>query len=193
MVALAAIVAVLSLPSCGRMTEREEEVNAAWADVEMLCQRRAALVPNLLCTVRGHAPAERAALDEAEAARAAATAIDLSCEELTQERLAGYERAQERLHAALESLTAVAERCPELKADANFRAVRTEIAATEERIEAALRLFNDAVRSYNAAVGRFPFNLTGAEPKPLFAAVREEAAEEPATEGKEASAQNQTE
>lgn len=142
-----------------RFVRMDEEVKNAWAQVETQYQRRSDLIPNLVNTVKGYASHERETLESVVEARAAATSITLSADELTPERLERFQQAQDAVRSALGRLIAVAERYPDLKANQNFLELQAQLEGTENRIAVARREFNTEARAYNVAVRRFPANL----------------------------------
>lgn len=138
---------------------REEGVKTAWADVETQYQRRADLIPNLVNTVKGYASHENSTLNEVTQARAKATSINLTVDDLTPDKLAQYQQAQEQVRSALGRLLAVSEAYPDLKANQNFQELQSQLEGTENRIAVARKDFNAVSRDYNIAVRRFPANL----------------------------------
>src|SRR5438093_8825715 len=128
----------------------EQNVNEKWAQVQNVYQRRADLVPNLVETVKGFAAQERTVLEEVTKARASATAIQLSPQALSDPKaVERWEAAQNQLGGALSRLLVTVERYPDLKSNANFLALQTQLEGTENRITVEGRRFNEAVRDYN--------------------------------------------
>ena len=152
----------------------DEEVKTAWAQVETQYQRRSDLIPNLVNTVKGYAAHERETLEGVVEARAKATSVNLSVDELTPETMARFQQAQEGVRSALGRLLVVAERYPDLKANQNFQELQAQLEGTENRIAVARRDFNEATRAYNISIRRFPANLVAGMlsfgPKPYFEA-----------------------
>ena len=174
---LVAIAAIFSMTSCSTyngMVTKEEAVKTAWSNVETQYQRRADLIPNLVSTVKGYASHEESTLKEVVEARAKATSVNLSLEELSAEKLAEYQKAQSAVTSALGRLIAVSESYPDLKANQNFLELQAQLEGTENRITVARKEFNDATLTYNVAVRKFPANLVamifGFEQKPYFEA-----------------------
>lgn len=185
---LAAVVAMISLSSCSTyngMVEKEEAVKSAWSNVETQYQRRADLIPNLVATVKGYAAHEESTLAAVVDARAKATSLTVSADDLNEEAITQYQQAQGAVTSALGRLIAVSENYPDLKANQNFLELQAQLEGTENRITVARKAFNDATQSYNTAVRRFPANLIAMmfdfEQKPYFAA-DEAAAQAPAVE-----------
>ncbi len=174
-IGVAVIVVIFFYATYNGFVNREEGVKTAWSNVETQYQRRSDLIPNLVNTVKGYAAHESATLDEVTEARARATSINLSAEDLTPEKLAEFQRAQAQVRSALGRLIAVSESYPDLKANQNFLELQSQLEGTENRIAVARKDFNETAREYNVAVRRFPANLVarmfGFEQKPYFEAV----------------------
>jgi len=144
---------------CGynSLVSADEAVKAAWAQVENVYQRRADLVPNLVNTVKGSAQHEEKVLTEVTAARASATQVKLSVDDLTDpEKVKAFEEAQAKLSSSLGRLIATAEAYPDLKANAAFRDLMSQLEGTENRIAVERKRYNDAVRDYNVKTREFP-------------------------------------
>src|SRR5437016_8246482 len=153
----------------------EQNVNEKWAQVQNVYQRRADLVPNLVETVKGFAAQERTVLEEVTKARASATAIQLSPQALSDPKaVERWQAAQNQLGGALSRLLVTVERYPDLKSNANFLALQTQLEGTENRITVERRKFNEAVRDYNTRLRLFPgsvvASLGGYQAKPFFEA-----------------------
>ncbi|MFO7999646.1 MAG: LemA family protein [Marinilabilia sp.] len=173
---LLTVLVIPLLSSCGynRMVEMEENIDASWAQVENVYQRRADLVPNLVNTVKGYAEHERETLEAVVEARSKATSINLSADELNEQNMQRFEEAQEGLSSALSRLMVVMERYPDLKANENFRDLQAQLEGTENRIAVERRKFNEATRAYNTYIRQFPRNFIAGmfnfESKPYFEA-----------------------
>ena len=175
-----AIVAVgLTLSGCGYNTipTLEEQAKARWADVQNQYQRRSDLIPNLVATVQGYAAQEKNVLTAVVEARAKATQIKLDASDLTDpDKLKAFQDAQNQLTGVLGRLLAVTENYPDLKSNANFLALQSQLEGTENRIAVARRDYIDAVRAYNTALRTFPTVLwaktafSGNKPMAEFAA-----------------------
>lgn len=167
---------LLSQSSCGynSMVEKDAAVDAQWAKVQSSYQRRADLIPNLVNTVKGAANFEKSTLTAVMEARAKATSVQLSADQLTPENLQKFQAAQSQLSAGLGRLLAVSENYPDLKANQNFQDLSAEIAGTENRINVERNKFNDTVKDYNVYIRSFPNNIFagwfGFEKKGFFAA-----------------------
>ena len=176
---LAVAAVTLTLGGCGYNTipTQEEAARAKWADVEAQYQRRADLIPNLVSTVQAAAIAERETLTQVIDARSRATSIQLGADALSDPAaVARYQAAQGELTEALSRLMLVVERYPEVKSNANFVALQSQLEGTENRIAVARRDYNEAARVYNTTLRTFPGNIwastfhSGSEPLPLFSA-----------------------
>ena len=174
---LMAIAAIFTMTSCStynNMVTKEEAVKTAWSNVETQYQRRADLIPNLVSTVKGYAAHEQSTLQAVVDARAKATSITLSPEDLSSEKIAEYQKAQSAVTSALGRLIAVSENYPDLKANQNFLELQAQLEGTENRITVARKEFNDATQAYNVQVRKFPANLVamifGFDQKPYFEA-----------------------
>jgi LemA protein len=155
---LMAVLAPLA-SGCGynSLVSADETVKAAWAQVENVYQRRADLVPNLVNTVKGSAKHEETVLTEVTAARASATQVKLSVDDLSNpEKVKQFEEAQAKLSSSLGRLIATAEAYPDLKANAAFRDLMSQLEGTENRISVERKRYNDAVRDYNVKCREFP-------------------------------------
>ena len=171
-IGVVAVVAIFFYATYNGFENREEGLKSAWSNVETQYQRRPDLIPNLVNTVKGYAAHETQTLNEVTEARARATSINLSADDLTPERLAQFQRAQAEVRSALGRLIAVSESYPDLKANQNFLELQAQLEGTENRIAVARKDFNAAAQQYNVSVRRFPANLVarmfGFGQKPYF-------------------------
>jgi LemA protein len=174
----------LILSSCGYniIPTLEEQAKARWADVQNQYQRRADLIPNLVATVQGYAAQEKSVLTAVVEARAKATGIKLSADDLTDPaKVKAFADAQNQLTGVLGRLLAITENYPDLKSNANFLALQSQLEGTENRIAVARRDYIEAVRAYNTALRTFPTVIWA---KTVFAGEKP-MAEFTATEGSE--------
>ena len=141
------------------MVTADEGVSAAWAQVENVYQRRADLIPNLVATVKGYAEHEAATLEDVTAARSRATQVVVDPSDLEPEEIARFNKAQGELSSALGRLLMITENYPDLKANENFRDLQAQLEGTENRIATERMKFNEAARSYNTLIRRFPDNI----------------------------------
>jgi LemA protein len=157
---LFAIVASIVLVSaCGvnSIPTAEENAKAKWADVQASFQRRANLVPNLVETVRASAASEQAILTGVTEARANATRINVTPDQLSDPAaMQRFSEAQSRLSAAIIPLQRLQEAYPELRSQQNFSTLMQQLEGTENRINIAIRDYNEAVRAYNTEIRTFP-------------------------------------
>ncbi len=145
--------------SYNNFIDQEEDVANAWAEVQSNYQRRADLIPNLVATVKGAADFEKSTLTQVTEARAKATSVNISAEDLSPAKMQQYQEAQSALSQSLERLLMVSERYPELQANSNFQELQAQLEGTENRIKVARDRYNDAVTKYNKQVRRFPGSL----------------------------------
>ncbi len=156
---VAAVFVGLTLSACGFNTipTLEEQAKARWSDVQNQYQRRADLIPNLVATVQGYAKQEKDVLTAVVEARAKATQVKLDVSQLTDpDKLKQFQDAQSQLSGALGRLLAVTENYPDLKSNANFLALQSQLEGTENRIAVARRDYIEAVRLYNTSLRTFP-------------------------------------
>jgi LemA protein len=147
------------LSGCGYNTipTLQEQAKARWSDVQNQYQRRADLIPNLVATVQGYAKQEKDVLTAVVQARANATKVTVDASQLTDpDKLKAFQDAQNQLTGALGRLLAVSENYPDLKSNANFLALQSQLEGTENRIAVARRDYIEAVRAYNTALRTFP-------------------------------------
>ena len=175
---LLAPLAAFSLAGCGlnSVPTAEEQVNAAWGNVQSEYQRRADLIPNLVRTVERYADQERDVLTEVTNARAKASSIQLRAEDLDDPaKVRAFNDAQTQLGGSLGRLLATFEAYPDLKSNENFLTLQSQLEGTENQIRVARRDYNEAVRAYNTRIRTFPDAIGakifyGAKPKVPFEA-----------------------
>ncbi len=141
------------------MVTQDEAVNANWAQVENVYQRRADLIPNLVNTVKGYAAHEQETLEGVIEARSKATAVNVKPENLDAQSLQQFQQAQSGLSSALSRLMVVVERYPDLKANQNFLDLQAQLEGTENRITVERRKFNESARAFNTYIRTFPKNI----------------------------------
>src|SRR5918995_3784154 len=175
--ALTALILAFGLSACGvnNVPTLEEQAKAAWSEVQNQYQRRADLIPNLVETVKGFAQQEREVLTQVTEARARATQVQVDASTVTDpEKFRQFQEAQNQLSGALGRLLATVERYPDLKSNANFLALQSQLEGTENRIAVARRDYIESVQSYNTEIrtipGRFWAMVYDAEPKASFTA-----------------------
>jgi LemA protein len=158
-IVILALLALWGVSAYNGFVRNEEGVKQAWAQVENQYQRRADLIPNLVNTVKGYAAHESSTLEGVIAARARATQVTVSPDDLSPEAIARYQEAQGQVSQALGRLMAVAEAYPDLKANQNFLELQAQFEGTENRIAVERQRFNETVQSYNTSLRRFPGNI----------------------------------
>ena len=183
---LAALLSI-SLAGCGYNTfqTNDEQIKSSWSEVLNQYQRRADLIPNLVNTVKGYAAQEKDVLLGVTEARARVGSIQATPELLNNpEAFAKFQAAQGQLSSALSRLLVVSENYPQLKSDANFRDLQSQLEGTENRITVARNRYITSVQAYNVTVRSFPSNLTamvfGYKAKPNFAVENEKELGKPA-------------
>lgn len=158
------------------LINQSQAVDAQWAQVQNVYQRRADLIPNLVNTVKGAANFEQSTLTAVTNARASVgrVSIDPNKAPTDASQLAAFDAAQGQLSSALSRLLVVSERYPDLKATANFQTLQSQLEGTENRISVERGRFNEAVQTYNASVRHFPTVLLagvfGFQPRAYFTA-----------------------
>ena len=151
-----ALTSAVALSACGlnSVPTAEENAKARWADVQNDYQRRADLIPNLVATVRAAGAQEKSILVEVTQARASASQVKISGADLTDPaKVAAYEQAQSGVTLSLQRLQ---EAYPELKSQANYTTLMSQLEGTENRIAIARKDYNDAVQAYNTRIRTFP-------------------------------------
>lgn len=141
------------------LVRQQQTVEAQWAQVENVYQRRADLVPNLVATVKGAADFEQETLNQVVQARSRVGQISAQATQSMindPQKLAQFEAAQDQLSSALSRLLVVVERYPELKSVAAFQDLMTQLEGTENRIAVERRRFNDTAREFNTRLKRIP-------------------------------------
>lgn len=152
------IVVLAGVSTYNGLVNRAQAVDAQWAQVQNVYQRRADLVPNLVATVSGAANFEKSTLTEVTNARASVGQVRINSATAPTDaaQLAEFDKAQGQLGSALSRLLVVAERYPELKATGNFATLQAQLEGTENRISVERGRFNDVARDYNSAIKRVP-------------------------------------
>ena len=160
---------------CGynEVIDQDENVKAAWSEVQNQYKRRADLIPNLVKVVKGAADFESGTLQKVVEARASVGKMQVDSSIIDDpQKLKAFEQAQGQLGGALSRLLVVAERYPELKANQNYRDLQAQIEGTENRITVARKRYIDTVAEYNKVVLRFPSSIgasmRGKKERPSF-------------------------
>lgn len=187
--------AALALTACGinSVPTAEENAKARWADVQAAFQERANLIPNLAAVAKGAAEQEKAILTGVIEARAKATSIQVSADDLTDPaKMAQFSAAQEQLSQSLAGfgrLLANFERYPELKSITNYQMLQSQLEGQENRVRISVRDYNQAVQQYNTTIRTFPDAIGaklfyGAKPMAPYQAATPGAQVAPSLEGK---------
>lgn len=132
------------------MVRKREAINSAWAQVDVVLQRRADLIPNLVETVKGYAGQEQKVFGDIAAARSALLNAKTPSDKIA---------ANGQLDGALGRLLVIVENYPQLKSNENFMRLQDELAGTENRIAIERKRYNDAIQDYNTYIGLFPNNI----------------------------------
>ena len=147
------------LSGCGinNIPTYDEQVKAAWSQVQNQYQRRADLIPNLVETVKGYAAQERNTLIAVTEARSKVASMQVSSDIINDpEKMKQFQQAQDKLTGALSRLMVVVERYPDLKSNQNFLALQSQLEGTENRISVARRDYIAAVQRYNTEIRTYP-------------------------------------
>jgi LemA protein len=175
-VILVVIAGVFFARKYNQLVGLQQKVDAQWAQVQNVYQRRADLIPNLVNTVSGAANFEKSTLEAVTNARASVGRVQLDPNKAPSDaaQLEQFQAAQGQLSNALSRLLLVSERYPELKANQNFLSLQAQLEGTENRISVERGNFNQTVQEYNVAVRSFPTvliaGMLGFPPKPFFTA-----------------------
>jgi LemA protein len=178
-----AVLATIALAACGinSVPTKEEAAKAKWADVEAQFQRRANLIPNLAEVVKGAGENERAILTEVTEARAKATSVNVTADDLGDEaKMAEFAAAQSQMSAGIGRLLASFEAYPQIQSTQAYITLQSQLEGTENRIAVAIRDYNEAVRDYNTTIRTFPDTIGanlihGAEPMAPYKAATPDA------------------
>ncbi|MFC0203748.1 LemA family protein [Novosphingobium soli] len=181
----------MALAACGfnSVPTKQEAAKAKWADVEAAFQERANLVPNLAAVAKGAAEQEKSILVGVTEARAKATSIQVTAEDLDDPaKMEQFQQAQAALGANIGRLLASVEAYPDIKSNTNYQMLQSQLEGQENRIRVAIRDYNGAVQDYNTEVRTFPSmigaRLRGAEPLVPYKSVTPGANVAPDLQGK---------
>jgi LemA protein len=170
------ILLLVGVGSYNGMARQSQAVDAQWAQVQNVYQRRADLVPNLVNTVAGAANFEKSTLVEVTEARASVGRVTLDPNHAPEDaaKLADFQRAQGQLGTALSRLLVVSEKYPDLKSTSNFSTLQAQLEGTENRIAVERERFNNVTRDYDTTITTFPgvlmAGMFGFHSKPYFQA-----------------------
>lgn len=138
------------ISSRNEMVRKNEAIKQQWSQVDVVLQRRADLIPNLVATVKGYAKQEQTVFGDIANARAAMLGAKMPKDKLA---------ANDQLTSALGHLLSIVENYPQLKSNENFLRLQDELAGTENRIAVERRRYNELIRDYNTYIGLFPNNI----------------------------------
>jgi LemA protein len=144
------VLAIIVILLFNGLVRAKNRVDEAWSDISVQLKRRYDLIPNLVSTVQGYAAHESGVFEKVTAARTAAMGAGTMDDKLAKENA---------LSGTLKSLFAVAEAYPDLKANANFMQLQSDLTDTEDKIQAARRFYNGNVRDFNTKIQQFPGNI----------------------------------
>ena len=178
LIGIVVLALIFGMWGCGQynsLVASQEEVNASWAQVQNVYQRRMDLIPNLVATVKGVAQFEKETYTAVTEARARAGQVTISPELLQNpEAFQRFEQSQSQLSSALSRLLAVAENYPQLKANQNFLELQSQLEGTENRIAVERRKYTESAQRYNMQRRKFPTvliaNILGFPERPYFQA-----------------------
>lgn len=149
-IAIIAIIAIMAIAGYNGMVSKREAVDSSLSDLDVMLQRRADLIPNLVSTVKGYTNHENEVIDKITEARAKLTSAN-SVEEKS--------KANNELSSSLNALMVVVENYPDLKSSENFKQLSDELAGTENRIAVARKDYNNSVKNLNTTIKKFPNNI----------------------------------
>ena len=149
-IAIIVIIAMLLISGYNGMVSKQETVDSALSNLDVMLQRRADLIPNLVNTVKGYTSHETEIIDKITEARSKLVNAN-GVEEMSE--------ANNELSSSLNALMVVVENYPDLKSSENFIQLSDELAGTENRIAVARKDYNDAVKTFNTSIKRFPNNI----------------------------------
>jgi len=132
------------------LVAKNEAVKSAWSQVDVVLQRRADLIPNLVETVKGYAQQEQTVFGDIAKARSALLSAGTPSDKIA---------ANQQLDGALGRLLAISENYPQLKSNENFLRLQDELAGTENRIAVERKRYNDALQDYNTYIRQFPASI----------------------------------
>jgi len=147
---IALLVGGMFVGSRNQMVTKNEAVKSAWAQVDVVLQRRADLIPNLVETVKGFAAQEQTVFHDIASARSALLGAQTPADKIA---------ANGQLDGALGRLLLIVENYPQLKSNENFLRLQDELAGTENRIAVERKRYNDSLQDYNTFIGLFPNNI----------------------------------
>ncbi len=149
-----AVIVFAAVAIYNKLVRLRNTVKSSWSDIDVQCKKRYDLVPNLVEAVKGYASHEKSVFEKVTQARSMASQAHSPAE---------MAKAENMIRDTLKSLFAVAEAYPELKANANFQQLQSQLQELENNIESARRYYNAVVRDYNTLIESFPSNLIASQ------------------------------
>ena len=149
-----AVIVFAAVAIYNKLVRLRNTVKSSWSDIDVQCKKRYDLVPNLVEAVKGYASHEKSVFEKVTQARSMAMQAHSPAE---------MAKAENMIRDTLKSLFAVAEAYPELKANANFQQLQSQLQELESNIESARRYYNAVVRDYNTLIESFPSNLIASQ------------------------------
>ncbi len=153
LVLIGIVIVIAAVGDRNQLVQEREAINAQWSQVDVVLERRADLIPNLVATVKGYAKQEQAVIKEVTDARAALGGAQTPRDKI---------QANAQLDTALSRLLVIVENYPQLKSNENFLRLQDELEGTENRIAVERRKYNEAVQHYNTDIELFPKNIAAA-------------------------------
>lgn len=154
-----AVLAIWAFTGYNGVVKQDENVKKSWSNVQTEYQKRSDLVGQLVETVKGVANFEKTTLTDVINARSKATSVNVDANNLTPDKIAEFQKAQEELKGSLSRLLVVAEQYPQLKATDNFSKLQGQLEGIENDVKTARNNFNEAINTYNVKVRSFPVNI----------------------------------
>lgn len=168
------IVLIWGIGAYNGLVKKQETVGKAWSQVENVYQRRIDLVPNLVALVKSYQEYEQSTILAVTEARAKAAATNIDIEDYSESDLQDFQATQDDLGNAMNRLLATIENYPDLKANEEYLTLQAQLAGCENRIQTERERFNEAVKTYNQSIRKFPNSLIaktfGFEKRPYFEA-----------------------
>lgn len=157
--AIIAVLVIWGISTQRGLVGQDENVKKTWNNVQSEYQKRSDLVGQLVETVKGVANFEQKTLTDVINARSKATSINVNANDLSPEKVAEFQKAQEELKGSLSRLLVVAEQYPQLKATESFMKLQGQLEGIENDVKTSRNVFNEAINTYNVKVRSFPGNL----------------------------------
>jgi len=168
------VILIWGIGTYNSLVKKQEAVTTAWGQVENVYQRRADLVPNLVALVKNYQEYEQSTILAVTEARSKAASTTLNIENYDESDLQNFQATQDNLGNAMNRLIVAVENYPDLKASDNYLTLQAQLAGCENRIQTERERFNEAAKTYNQSIRKFPSsliaNMCGFEKRPYFEA-----------------------